>query len=208
MDKRHNPGPPANTSWCIYHNGTGGWVPIGEFYKQPNGSMYTRGQSACACKECLRQLRRLRYQQDGETARTRYSTARASARKRKIEFALSFEEFSTIVSQPCTYGPPATAPEIRVGIDRKDNSKGYETGNCVPCCARHNQIKSDVFSHADMLDIIARYSSAQPCGNTLAGRRALQDCITVMFKTPITDLQASRLQQRAAYASLRHSVAR
>ena len=30
------------------------------------------------------------------------------------------------------------------GIDRKDNSIGYEPGNCVPCCKRCNTIKMDI----------------------------------------------------------------
>ena len=44
--------------------------------------------------------------------------------------------------QPCWYC--GSMPIPRNGIDRQDNSKGYEIGNCVPCCTKCNLLKSDM----------------------------------------------------------------
>ena len=44
-----------------------------------------------------------------------------------------------------------------VWLDRIDNSEGYIPGNVQPCCARHNAIKSDVFTHTQMIDLTQRY---------------------------------------------------
>ena len=53
---------------------------------------------------------------------------------------LTEEEFKNISKQDCYYcgkdGPN--------GIDRVDNSIGYEFRNCVPCCKHCNYVKCDL----------------------------------------------------------------
>lgn len=81
-----------------------------------------------------------------------------ASKSRKIEFSLSEKEFEKLISSKCAYckKPPSskykmnecsTVP-LRVfiynGLDRVDNSKGYISGNCVPCCKRCNQMKNDM----------------------------------------------------------------
>lgn len=39
------------------------------------------------------------------------------------------------------------------GIDRADNSIGYESGNCVPCCTRCNSIKLDQLTYDEMMQL-------------------------------------------------------
>lgn len=71
------------------------------------------------------------------------------AEKRNIDFNLTFEQFLTFWNKPCHY----CGDNIEgVGIDRYDNSIGYELDNCVPCCFTCNKMKhssspSDFFSH-------------------------------------------------------------
>lgn len=53
---------------------------------------------------------------------------------------ISEKEFNTIRENNCKYcGNPGPN-----GIDRVDNSKGYQKENCVPCCKHCNYIKGDL----------------------------------------------------------------
>jgi len=72
--------------------------------------------------------------------RHRFSAYRCNAKKRSIDFSLSFEQFSEITKQPCTYCGDKKETN---GIDRMDNDRGYSIENCVPCCSQCNTIKMD-----------------------------------------------------------------
>jgi hypothetical protein len=109
---------------------------------------------------------------NGTTERERFANAKRSAKHRGLRFLLTFEQFQEIRRQPCYYGGGA-APDIRVGIDRRDNSVGYTPLNCVPCCNRHNEMKRDYFTHKEMLQLVATIKSAALCGNNTAGRKKL-----------------------------------
>ena len=69
----------------------------------------------------------------------RFLNAKCQAKVRKKEWTLSEIEYLDLVSDQCFYcnGPLP----IGGGIDRLDNSKGYITGNVVPCCFRCNNLK-------------------------------------------------------------------
>lgn len=66
----------------------------------------------------------------------------ASKVSRGIEFALTPEEFYSIVTKPCTYCGGVSAAKLGMGVDRVDNSKGYILDNCVPCCKQCNKAKN------------------------------------------------------------------
>lgn len=117
-------------------------------------------------KEELR-LKSAQYRKDNPI-KVRYTHAMGSASQRGISFSLLFEEWLEIVSKPCTYALPGDSGQ-RIGIDRIDNSKGYEEGNCQPCCYKHNMVRLDVFTHAQMLDLVVRY--AVHCGDKPKGRK-------------------------------------
>lgn len=71
--------------------------------------------------------------------------------KRNHLFNLNEEEFSNLISRDCFYCgiKPLQKLEnqrnykdfVYNGIDRLDPQLGYTKENCVPCCAKHNQIK-------------------------------------------------------------------
>ena len=72
-------------------------------------------------------------------------TYKREARRRGIVWGLSDDEAAAVIIQPCAYcGEPASngkylhrngsVPFYHNGIDRIDNSRGYEIGNVVPCC--------------------------------------------------------------------------
>lgn len=84
-----------------------------------------------------------------KTLRGRYTTYRISARKRKLEFTLTEENITHIVTQPCFYCN--TFKYETSGIDRIDSSIGYILENCVPCCFMCNRMKSN-YSAEDFIE--------------------------------------------------------
>lgn len=82
----------------------------------------------------------------------RFKDYRKEAENRKLSFNISLEEFKSFTSENCHYCgklPSQVIPQSRSkipyfysGIDRKDNSIGYEFENCLPCCKQCNFAKS------------------------------------------------------------------
>lgn len=79
-----------------------------------------------------------------------YRDYRASANGRNYPFELTTEEFREVTSKPCKYCRIESSLKevtgsgseyIYNGIDRVDNTKGYITGNVVPCCKTCNRAK-------------------------------------------------------------------
>lgn len=74
------------------------------------------------------------------------------ARSRNIEYGISDEEVFKLIDKPCYYCGKEKAHTLNTrhysykynGIDRVDNSKGYISGNCVPCCIQCNKYKSSM----------------------------------------------------------------
>ena len=80
-----------------------------------------------------------------------------SSKKRGLNFDMSREYFEEIVTKDCHYcgsdpkllqrtgRPRFIANSIEMnGIDRVDNSRGYDLDNCVPCCETCNRAKLEM----------------------------------------------------------------
>jgi hypothetical protein len=63
-----------------------------------------------------------------------------SAAKRGYQMDLQFDTFSRLVALDCHYCGDKTEGEVN-GIDRVDNSIGYQEDNCVTACWRCNRMK-------------------------------------------------------------------
>lgn len=80
-----------------------------------------------------------------------YNSYKKRASTKDMQFSLTVEDFELMTSKPCHYcgKEPAQVRKIKGvqgeyvynGIDRINNSKGYEHGNCVPCCGICNSMK-------------------------------------------------------------------
>jgi hypothetical protein len=64
----------------------------------------------------------------------------SSATTRNYTIGIQFDNFKQLVLSQCYYCQYFKDEEIN-GIDRLDNSKGYEKDNCVPCCETCNMMK-------------------------------------------------------------------
>lgn len=82
---------------------------------------------------------------------------RSRAKKKRLAWQLTLEEFCAIVSKKCAYCGKRPASRqvhaggkqfttLAVGVDRKNNKKGYVLSNCVPCCWACNNFKGSLTS--------------------------------------------------------------
>ena len=78
------------------------------------------------------------------------SIYKSNAKKRKISYDLSYDEFASIINEPCVYCGDANENILKkakyedfpyTGIDRIDNNIGYTKKNTVPCCEFCNRAK-------------------------------------------------------------------
>lgn len=78
------------------------------------------------------------------------------ARKRNKLWELTHGEAFKLITSSCNYcNFKPSWPENRVGIDRVNNSIGYELSNCVPCCSTCNSAKGEL-STQEFLNWIKR----------------------------------------------------
>ena len=74
----------------------------------------------------------------GKTPNGKYSNYKSIAKRRNIEFNLTLEQFSELWNKRCHY----CGTDINgIGVDRVDNTIGYNVNNIVPCCAWCNKMK-------------------------------------------------------------------
>lgn len=103
------------------------YLPISDFHKDAG----RKGGLSARCKKCVHERDLSLY--------GRYKSYRRNANHRNLEFSITFDQFSDVVSKPCVYCGSAADPFN--GIDRKDNTRGYTSDNLNPCCTVCNRIK-------------------------------------------------------------------
>ena len=92
--------------------------------------------------EASRETRSRNYKAERFTnLKTYYSAYIHNAITRNKEIPLQFDDFCSIVVQPCYYCNYYKEDEVN-GIDRLNNDIGYDKSNCVPCCEVCNRMKS------------------------------------------------------------------
>lgn len=102
-----------------------------------------------------------------------FTSFRTRARRRNLVSNLSKALFTELVDSDCYYcgNEPANKENDRgkvyiyQGIDRVDNSKGYEVDNVVPCCIVCNKMKKAMGQEEFLLHIhkiAARFSTESP----------------------------------------------
>lgn len=77
--------------------------------------------------------------------REQYRHYERKAKERGIAFHLSLKDFCDIAQGHCTYcGNTVSLSKHGMGVDRADNTKGYQKDNCVPCCTICNWMKNSL----------------------------------------------------------------
>lgn len=81
----------------------------------------------------------------------RYIKAKSSAKSRGLVFNFSKNEFGILIKNPCHYCQKVTFGIYGgVGLDRIDNTKGYEFANVLPCCGDCNKHKNSSWTVKEM----------------------------------------------------------
>jgi hypothetical protein len=91
-------------------------------------------------------------------ADTIYGYYRGNATKRGLKFEIDKSAFRSMIASECFYcgAPPSTLykpktsadPMLYNGVDRRNNSAGYNLDNAVPCCSTCNYAKRDMTEQA------------------------------------------------------------
>ena len=96
-----------------------------------------------------------------------FYTYKRNSKIKRIEFNLSINLFKKITSSRCIYcgKTPTNIVKDNIkgnmssyqynGIDRVDNTLGYTTSNCVPCCKLCNYTKNNL-TQKNFMDWIKR----------------------------------------------------
>lgn len=80
---------------------------------------------------------------------------KAQAKLRDLDFSLTEDEFRSYTKENCSYCLASTSNTRKAsksvytynGIDRIDNSRGYVSGNCAPCCGKCNRYKGSLSTY-------------------------------------------------------------
>lgn len=94
-----------------------------------------------------------------------FSAYKRRAKKKKLAFEISFDEFCFYLKEPCSY---CNRYEVNLcvdkytnqqlyynGIDRKNSNLGYTSDNITVCCGQCNYMKLD-YSEKEFLDQVER----------------------------------------------------
>ncbi len=107
-----------------------------KYYQENKQRIFELYKRYCA-KNRIKLLENKKVQRN--SLKGKYSEYKQSAKKRKIDFSLTIEEFKQLWQIPCTY----CGINIKtIGIDRVDSKKGYQVNNIISCCTDCNKIKN------------------------------------------------------------------
>jgi 5-methylcytosine-specific restriction endonuclease McrA len=83
----------------------------------------------------------------------KYSRLKYEAKRRKLEFSLTREEYAQLRNGASCHYCGGPLPDYGYALDRKDSSQGYTRDNVVPCCRICNHAKGDELSYTEMLEL-------------------------------------------------------
>lgn len=126
---------------------------LSEFSKEKKN----RSGRAGHCLECHRKHSKKyspgQWNDPHKRVRKSFCSIRHHAKKVGRAFTITLDEFKAVVSNPCHYcGGPL--PQWHGGLDRKDNSKGYEPSNVLPCCVWCNRARNSDLTVDEMERIV------------------------------------------------------
>lgn len=132
-----------------------------EFYFMKN-----KGKLQAECRACTK-LRKSRYllihrehhnsvvRAQKQTPRGRYLRLKEDSNKRNIVLNITETVYKQLIQRECFYCCNLLGLKTiyGVGLDRLDNTIGYEIHNVVPCCSFCNTIKGYLLTPEEMKDI-------------------------------------------------------
>jgi len=128
------------------------------------------GEKRVRFNKLSRERHKKRRQDPTKRAQIILEDSRSSDRKRNRENTLSKEIIEEMISKECSY---CGETEIKMSLDRKDNSIGHTKENCVPCCVRCNYLRRDMPYEAwiELADSMRKVREAGLFGSWIGGAR-------------------------------------
>lgn len=121
-----------------------------EYYALNRDKVRARINAAKAAKRADPEQHKKMIEEDKKYKRLpkgRYAGAKWRANRKNWTFTLTQEEYLEEVNKPCYYCNGYFPPvEVSIGLDRIDNTKGYEPGNVLSCCATCNHTRNAHFT--------------------------------------------------------------
>lgn len=99
----------------------------------------------CRCKACGNKKAKT----TNRSLSQRFIHSAIMAKDRGLSWIITKEEHAALLLKPCDYCGKELNP-TGSGLDRMNNTIGYEIYNVVPCCRECNRVKSDVLTHEEM----------------------------------------------------------
>lgn len=136
----------------------------GSFKSINKQSLVNHETQSCGCKRIENATKARRLIKGMAAAHATFDTTKRNAKRRKINWSLTFEQFYQISQQPCHYC--GNLPQQRTqrqyhgafvhnGLDRLNSKKGYIKNNIVSCCKYCNYAKNDL-SKSDFLNHVKK----------------------------------------------------
>ena len=72
-----------------------------------------------------------------------YASYRSRAEKKSLKFAITHDDYKSIIQQDCYLCGKSTTETNINGVDRMDNTVGYTLENCKACCKECNHMKNN-----------------------------------------------------------------
>jgi hypothetical protein len=93
--------------------------------------------------------------------KNRFKSSIRQAKQRDLSWTISFEEWQKIVEKPCYYCNGHLGVSVTgSGLDRINNSVGYELDNVISCCGTCNKSRNALFSMEEfkiMIDALLQH---------------------------------------------------
>jgi hypothetical protein len=107
-------------------------------------------------------VRANRYKTSSVARLTQYKN---NANRKKLEWTINDDTFVILMRLSCHYC--GELPDPLNGVDRKHNTEGYSSRNCVPCCKFCNYAKRN-FTYEEFIAWIKRAAVYQNTKDTLS----------------------------------------
>lgn len=102
------------------------------------------------------------------TPKGRFNNARSTATNKNKTWNLTLIEYENFIKNPCFYCGGKLTP-FGSGLDREDNSVGYEIRNVIPCCGFCNRLRGDLISVAEMMVLVDTLKDIRKMSNIWEG---------------------------------------
>ena len=96
------------------------------------------------------------------TPKQRYIYGKGLAKYKGKSWTLTFEQYETIINMPCYYCNSILTGS-GVGLDRIENSKGYELNNVLSCCGECNYTRGNRYTVKEtkvMIDALIKFRNS------------------------------------------------